>query len=281
MTPEIGRAGKEAGAKVQQSKGFRAFVGIGLVSYGVVHILIGWIALHLAWVGGGDASGQGALRQLAQQPFGTVLLWIVVAGFGFLVLWQAIEATTGHRDQEGRRRTLRRLGSAGRMIIYLALGVSAAGIATGSGGSSGQQEETVTSRLLGVPFGRVLVIIFGLAVVGTGIYLIIKGIARKFTSDLDGGVAPWVERLGLVGYTAKGVGIVLVGLLFGWAAITHDPKKAGGLDAALKTLRDQPLGTVLLTAMAVGLICFGLFCFVWSRNAKHEAQQQTGTSLGR
>lgn len=271
MTSELGRAGQDAGAKVQESKGFRAFVGVGLVSYGVVHLLIGWIALHLAWFGGGEASGQGALRQLAQQPFGTILLWIVVIGFAFLVVWQAIEAMSGHRDQQGRTRTLRRLGSAGRVIIYLTLGISAARIAAGAGSSSGQQEETITSRLLSVPFGRVLVIIVGLAVLGAGIYLVVKGISQKFTADLDGGVARWVRRLGVVGYAAKGIGLALIGVLFGWAAVTHDPKKAGGLDAALKTLREQPSGPVLLSALAVGLVCFGLFCFAWSRNAKHEA----------
>lgn len=271
MTSELRRAKQEAGEKVQESKGFRAFVGVGLVSYGLVHLLIGWIALHLAWMGGGDASGQGALRQLAQQPFGTILLWIVVAGFAFLVFWQAIEAASGHRDQQGRQRMIRRLGSAGRVIIYLALGFSAARIAAGAGSSSGQQEETITSRLLAVPFGRALVIIVGLAVVGAGIFLVVKGLAQKFIAELDGGVPTWVKRLGLVGYTAKGVGLVLIGLLFGWAAVTHDPKKAGGLDAALKTVREQPFGPVLLTALALGLVCFGLYCFVWSRNAKHEA----------
>lgn len=271
MTSALRRAKQEAGEKVQESKGFRALVGVGLVSYGAVHLMIGWIALHLAWVGGGDASGQGALQQLAQQPFGTLLLWVVVAGFAFLVFWQVIEAGSGHRDQQGRQRMIRRLGSAGRVIIYVALGVSAARIAAGAGSSSGQQEETITSRLLAMPFGRALVIIVGLSVVGAGIFLVVKGITQKFTAELDGSVRRWVKRLGSVGYMAKGFGMLLIGLLFEWAAVTHDPDKAGGLDAALKSLRDQPFGPLLLTAMALGLVCFGLFCFVWSRNAKHKA----------
>ena len=74
--------------------------------------------------------------------------------------------------------------------------------------------------------------------------------------------------LGTVGWVAKGIALVLIGLLFGWAAIRHDPKKAGGLDAALGTLRDQPFGPVLLLAMAAGFAAFGVYCFVWSRNAK-------------
>ena len=58
-------------------------------------------------------------------------------------------------------------------------------------------------------------------------------------------------------------------MLFGWAAITYDPKKAGGMDAALSTIRDQPFGTVLLVIMALGIACFGVYCFVWARKARY------------
>jgi hypothetical protein len=37
----------------------------------------------------------------------------------------------------------------------------------------------------------------------------------------------------------------------------------------LRTLREQPGGPLLLTAVALGIACFGVYCFVWSRNAKH------------
>jgi hypothetical protein len=69
--------------------------------------------------------------------------------------------------------------------------------------------------------------------------------------------------------TVKGVALGIIGLLFGWAALTHDPKKAGGMDAALSAVRGQPFGAVLLFVMALGLAAFGLYCFVWARNAKY------------
>ena len=75
-------------------------------------------------------------------------------------------------------------------------------------------------------------------------------------------------RLGTVGYCAKGVALGIIGVLFIWAAISYDPEKAGGMDAALSTLRDQPFGTVLLVIMALGFAGFGVYCFVWARNAK-------------
>ena len=53
----------------------------------------------------------------------------------------------------------------------------------------------------------------------------------------------------------------MVGVLFLIAAIQFDPKKARGVDGALRALRDTPVGPWLLAAVALGLIMFGLFGF--------------------
>lgn len=142
-------------------------------------------------------------------------------------------------------------------------------IGAGSSGNSDKAEETVSAKLMSVPFGRVLVIMVGLVVVAVGVSQIVKGIRKKFVSDdLAGGVGRGVVTLGRIGWTAKGVALALIGLLFVWAAIKHDPKKAGGMDSALAALRDQPFGAVLLLAMALGFAAFAVYCFFWSRNAK-------------
>ena len=73
-------------------------------------------------------------------------------------------------------------------------------------------------------------------------------------------------RLGQVGYAAKGVALAIVGLLFVVAGVTFDPDRAGGLDTALRTLNGQPYGPYLLTALALGIACFGAYCFAWSRH---------------
>jgi hypothetical protein len=66
----------------------------GLIAYGGVHLLIGWLAVQIAW-GASDsksADTSGALKTLASQPFGKVLLWLVAVGLVALALWQASEA---------------------------------------------------------------------------------------------------------------------------------------------------------------------------------------------
>jgi uncharacterized protein DUF1206 len=63
----------------------------GLIAYGVVHLLIGWLAVQIAWSASGSKSADtsGALKTLADQPFGKILLWLVAVGLVALGLWQA------------------------------------------------------------------------------------------------------------------------------------------------------------------------------------------------
>jgi uncharacterized protein DUF1206 len=148
------------------------------------------------------------------------------------------------------------------------LGISAVRVAIGAGSSSSNQQKTLTARLMENGAGRVLVIVIGLVVIGIGARQLYKAYTRKFTEDLVGGVSEKTILLGRIGYAAKGVAFAVVGILFGWAAISYDPEKAGGLDAALHTVKEQPFGSVLLTILALGIAAFGVYCFVWSRNAK-------------
>jgi hypothetical protein len=250
--------------EVQTSRVYDVAITVGLIAYGVVYLLVAWIALQLAWgKSSEEASQQGALQQLASKPFGSVLLWILAIGLFALVIWRALQLIYGHLDTEGK------VSSAGRGVVYLVLGISAVKVATGSSSSSTSQQRGMTSRLMENGAGRVLVVVVGLVIIGVGVRQIYKSVTKKFTEDLSGGVSDTTILLGRIGYAAKGIAFIIVGALFAWASISYDPKKAGGLDTALRTIKDQPFGSVLLTLMALGIACFGVYCFVWSRNARH------------
>ena len=273
------RAGKKAadtaektGQQAMQSRPFRILLTVGLIAYGVVHILIGYIALQIAWGGsdgGEEASQKGALAELSSQPFGAVLLWVVVIGLFALTIWQAIEAIWGHRDRpSGVKRIRKQIGSGGRAVSYAVIAVAAITTLQGSAGSGDSAEESFSARLMSNTFGRLLVIAIGIGIIVLGVRLVRRGIKKKFTEDLAGGVSQKVIRLGQAGYIVKGIAYAIVGGLFGWAGITFDPEKAGGLDDALRTVHDAPFGAVLLTIMALGLIAFGVYCFFWAKNPK-------------
>ena len=255
---------------MRHSRGYQQLVKVGLVSYGVVHLLVAWIALNLAFGRRGDASPNGALKEVAKQPLGEGLLWVMAVGLFALTVWQLIEATVGRDDPNREGNVKGRARSAGRAAVYLALGLLSIGVAVGSSSAqSGQGEETLTAKLMALPFGQVLVAAVGAAVLGVGISQVVKGVRQKFAEDLDRNVSQSVRRLGTVGYISKGIALAIVGVLFGWAAFTYDPEKAGGMDAALATIKGQPAGTVLMVAMAVGIACFGVYCFAWARFARY------------
>ena len=258
-------------AKAENADWVEHVARAGLLAFGVVHLVVGWLALQLALGDrAGSASSTGAVRELAQQPFGAVLVWLVAAGMVLLALWQLVEALAGHRLEQEGSRTRRRLSSAGKAVVYGYIGVSAARVAAGAGSSGGGTDST-TARIMELPAGQVLVAAVGAAILGVGAYLVHKGWTEKFTEDLTGAGQSGTSGaayllLGKVGYVAKGVSLGLVGALFGYAALTHDPKKSGGLDQALQEVLQQPFGPFLLGAIAIGIGAFGVFCFAHARH---------------
>lgn len=263
--------GERAGETVQQSKGYRALVTFGLICYGLIHLLLAGICLRVATGGGGDASSQGAMKEIASKPFGVVVIAAMAVGLIALVLWQLLEAAIGNQQFSGRQRVLKRISSVCRAVAYGALAASAIKLVAGGSGNSNSGAQGATGTLMSAPLGQLLVGAVGVVIIAVGISQIVKGVRRKFIEeDLDGSIAGWAQKLGTVGWIAKGISLALVGGLFGWAAISFDPNKSGGLDDGLKTLSGMPFGMVLLIAMAVGFACFAVYCFVWSRNARHE-----------
>ncbi|WP_432888834.1 DUF1206 domain-containing protein [Kribbella sp. CA-245084] len=248
---------------MRHSRAYGVAITVGLMAYGVVYLLIAWIALQLAWgQSSQEASQQGALQELAGKPLGGILLWVVAIGLFALVPWRVLQLVYGHLDLEHK------LSAIGRAAVYIVLGISAVKVAIGSGSSSTSQQQSLSARVMQHGAGRVLIVVIGIGIIAVGARQLHKAITKKFTEDLIGGVSEVTILLGRIGYAAKGVAFAVVGVLFGWAAISYDPKKAGGLDTALRTIKGQPFGSVLLTVLALGLAAFGLYCFSWSRNAK-------------
>jgi len=275
------RTGQAQLHRADQSKTLDRGIRVGLVVYGVMHLLIALIAFQLVLgeAGGQKASGSGAFAELADSGLGRAVLWVMVLGFLMLVVWQGIEAAVGHRDEEGGKRLAKRLVNAGRAVVYAVLGVSAATTALNAGspgggsGGGGASTDTFTARLMSAPGGQILVVVVGLAVVGVGAALVYRGVKEKFTKHLDAGAKQGERRkpivlLGKVGYAAKGVALAAVGVLFLVAGVRHDPDKSGGLDAALRELLQEPFGGWLVGAVALGLAAFGLYCFAWARHLK-------------
>ncbi len=268
MATKVARKTEQAG----DSKSLQALARFGLIAYAAVHLLIGWLALRLAWGASGSksADSSGALRTLAAQPFGKFLLWVVAFGLVALALWQGSAAIWGYRDCAGSEWVRKRLASGAKAAIYVALGVSAASVSLGSRSSSAQSQEHTTSGVLAWPGGQVIVVVAGLIIIGVGVTSVVKGVTASFDEEIDSASMPPVARqgvawLGQVGYVTKGAALGVVGGLLGFAALTFQQSKARGLDGAMQTILAQPFGRFLLTAVGIGFAAFGLFAALQSR----------------
>lgn len=263
----------DVGRKVDHSDGLDHAVRFGMVVFGLVHLVIAWLALRLSFGNGSqEASGTGALRELAQQPFGAVLLWLVAAGMTLLVVWRLLEAAVSHRHDDGVTLWRERAVDVLSAVIYGAIAVSAVSVVTGSGSGGGSStEDTMSAKVMQWPGGQWLVAAVGLGIIGYGATLVVRGLGESVTEYLQTQGQTGVDGrsyvlLGRVGHVAKGVVIGLVGGLFVFAGLTHDPSDSGGLDEALTTVLGQPFGPYLLATMALGIAAYGVFCFACARH---------------
>jgi hypothetical protein len=270
--------GNAAGAARQagDSDALEWLARIGLIAYGVVHLLVAWLALELAWGDGGKPADQsGAMSTLAQQPLGTPLLWVLGVGLIGLAAWQAAEALRPRAawsasDKERGKAILKSVRAVAKAVMYGALAVLAIRFATGSGQSSSQSQRETTAGVLGWPGGRFLIMAVALGLIVVGVVHVRKAFGNRFLKQIDLTEAPpgavtLITRLGKAGFPSKGVALALVGGLLGYAALTFDPDKASGLDGAMRTLLTAPFGRVLLTLIAVGIAAFGAFCLARAR----------------
>jgi len=250
---------------------------LGFVARGVVYAIVAGIAVRIA-IGDGSseqANKQGALQAIADQPFGRGILVVLALGLAGYAVWRFSEAMTGYRDEEDeKKRTAKRLASAGKGLIYVLFCASAISVIAGrSSGNGEQQPKSWTARVLEWPAGPALVFLGGLLIVAGGIYLIVRGLTTKFEEKLETGrMSPPVRRasltVGLVGSVGRGIVFGLLGILLVNAAVDHDPNEAQGIDGTLRTIADRSYGQVLLFLTALALFAFAAYSLVEARYRK-------------
>jgi Domain of Unknown Function (DUF1206) len=244
----------------------------GLAARGVIYVLIGIIAVQIAFGSAGhQADRSGALHLVASTPLGKAALWLLVVGFAGMCLWRASQAIWGSPGEDGKKAS-KRAAAAARAVFYgvVTFGVLKYALGLGAPSSSDSQSKDLTATALHYPGGQVLVVIAGLAFVGGGGYLAWRAFKKKFLKHLDMGSASpatrrAVERIGQAGGIARGAVFATAGIFLVIAGIDASPDKAKGVDSALRALARTPAGPWLLVAVAAGLILFGVYSFCESR----------------
>lgn len=244
----------------------------GLATRGVIYILIGVIAVEIATGSRGtQADNAGAVRLVAHNPAGSVLLWLLAIGFAGLTVWRLSEAAFGARGRDGRG-AARRLASLFLALVYGAVTYSVLRYALGVGApaSSNSQSQDLTATAFRYTGGQAAVAIIGIVFMCGGVAIAYSAATRKFvkhlrlaaTSATTRRIAEW---LGQAGGVARGAVFCAVGTFLLVAALNRKPGQARGVDSALRSFAHTPLGPWLLIVIALGLVAFGLYSFCEAR----------------
>lgn len=243
---------------------------VGLVGRGVLYSVIGLLAIQLALGNGGgeEASQEGAIQWVAQQPLGKFLLIALTISLFALAGWRLLDAVVGDPVEGSEGSDKAKFAVKGLLYLSLAVGALGTTIANwsgdgqaSSGSGSGSSNQQTTATVLEWPGGQWIVTIAGLAIMGYAIYVFKKHtVDEEFLQRLSiGRDAEWVEKLGRFGYAARSVIFLVIGYFLTQAGLTYQPGETKGLSGALQEISGEGWGQWLLFAVAFGLLAFGLF----------------------
>lgn len=266
----------EAAGRVARSRWIERLARVGYAAKGIVYIVAGGLSVLTALGAGGELTDvRGAMRTVASQPFGRAMLSVVAFGLVAYVVWRWVQSIT---DADGKGKSLKgllvRASYFGSGTVYAGLALGAARIVFGADEpSQTERAQSGTAQLMSMPYGGWLVMLAGVSVVGFGLWQCYKGLAVKFRKHLKLGEMretrrEWYLLAGRVGYPARGVVFIIIGVFLVQAARSFDPSEARGLDGALQLLARQSFGPVVLGAVAAGLVAYGVYTLVEARYRK-------------
>lgn len=267
--------GRVHAQRAANSTAVSAAARAGFVARGVIYVLIGVLSFRIALSDGGgkQADRGGAIAEIAEKPFGTVLLWLLGVALAGMALWRLSEAAFGQAGPDGKKASKRAM-AAGRFVFYGFVSYSVLSYAAGDkgsgSGSSDKDSQDVTAKALDWPGGQWIVAAAGIAVAAAGVWIAVRAIRHKFHKHLKMFEMPEKTRkvidfLGMFGGAARGIVFAVAGVFAVVAAVQHKPGKAKGMDDTLRSFTETPAGPWLLVLIAVGLAAFGVFSWANAR----------------
>jgi hypothetical protein len=268
---------QQVGVSDNSHETVKLLLRIGYIAKGAVYVTVGILAASavFGWFGGNDVEGtRGAVEAIAAQPFGNFLLILLVAGLAGYVLWRFVQAfmDTENKGNDAKG-WVQRIGFMISGVTYAALAwyaISLSGWFDAGTSGGGSQKTELTAKLMQSEAGILVVGVAGLVFIVLGLYQGYRAISGKFkenwqTEDMSQSEEHIATRLAQFGIGIRAVTFVIIGSLIIKAAMDADPSRDTGLGEALRTIAEQPYGHAALVATAVGLVCYGIYCFINSR----------------
>ena len=238
----------------------------GYAAVGVVYLTIGIGAIAVAMGLASEPAGSDTVLALfAVLPFGELVL--VGVGVG-LAGYAALNIAGAINDPEDRGFSFRglteRAVDALTGAIYIGLAIAAVGRVSDPAGKDAGTAVTWARTVLSLPAGRVLMSLIALSLVAGGAFLFYRARKEKFGEMLDRREVSSRARRAIavaarVGTAARGLILIVCGLLVSRSAATAEADFVGDAGDALAAIGATRLGPLFLFLTGAGFVAYGIY----------------------
>lgn len=244
----------------------------GYSARGLVYVIVGLFALLAAAGAAESKDSKGALEKLLQQPFGTVIVWLLIVGLAGYVTWRLVQSLFDTDDHGyGPKGLAVRGGLLASAASYAALAVfaiSLLGVTSGGANGSGNLTET----LAGFVAMRWISLGFALVIAGVAVAYFRKAWTRKYQDHFqaDSEMMKVIHPISIAGLAARGTVFMIIAVLFVYRFLdaqggSNVGGSTPGLKDALHFVQNLPAGEWLLAAVGLGLVAFAAYSFIEAR----------------
>lgn len=243
------------------------YARFGYAAKGVIYGSSGLLALLEAFdfTSGKTVGSTGALRAIAAQPFGRILISVMAFSLMGYVVWRFIQAFLDPEHSSSRETSdiVRRLSYAFSGLVYASVAYSAVKILTPSEEGGGKTAQQWALDIMQKPFGRWLVGAGGLLFCGIGFYYLYRAIKAEFRkrlklrnmSDVE---KTWATAVGRIGIAARGVVYIVIGFFGVRAAWSFNSEMIKTTEDALAVFNNNPADEWILATLGIGFIAYGI-----------------------
>lgn len=242
---------------------------VGLAGRTGFYLILTALTVRIAMLGGRSgrqADAHGALAAVSRPMLGKVAIAAVGVGFLMFGVGRLVGAVVDDTVS-----TTRRVLTALQGLFYVALTyVPVSYLAGNHQTGSQQQQEQSTARVLGLPGGRVILVVVALILLAVCVQQIRGALAKDFRDGLELRNAPRpvkkvVDAAGVVGITARALVFLPIGIFLMVSAFEADPRRSYGTDGELLALSGHSWGIAVIAAVAAGLSVFVVYSALETR----------------
>ncbi|GEM_PF-5890196 len=243
--------------KVVNNQYVRLLIRFGCLTRGILFGLVGFYTIQ--FVRGAINSAKGTsevLLAINNLPGGHILLIIIIIGLLGYAGWSIIRAIVIKRIDL----KLSYLGSAVSYLLLI-IPIIALVLNISKGSSSGND---LLIKVLYSPHGNLILDFIGISTIISGIfqnYVIIrtKDLNDLWSEELEGKIRKPFMYISKIGIIFRNIVFMLIGYFFFEAGNTFNPGDIKNINEVLDSVKNMPNGYLILYAIGIGLICFGIY----------------------